>query len=210
MNRDRLTAFTDGVMAVIITIMVLELKPPQGASFSALLTAWPAFVSYVLSFVYVAIYWNNHHHFFHAVGRVDGAVLWANMNLLFWLSLVPFTTAWMGQHPFALAPTAVYGLSLLAPAAAWYVMQGVLIRADGPASPLRRALGRDLKGKVSPVIYLIGVALAWVRPWAADLAYALVALLWLVPDRRIEAGLAAEAAYLRRSGADPAPAPTRD
>jgi uncharacterized membrane protein len=186
MNRDRLTAFTDGVLAVIITIMVLEMKPPHGASLHDLAELWPVFLSYVLSFVYVGIYWNNHHHFFHLVKTVDGALLWANMHLLFWLSLVPFTTAWMGENHFAAAPTALYGASLLMAAVAWFVMQQVIFRTQGADSPLHQALGRDLKGKLSPFLYLIGIALAFVNTLGADLIYAAAALIWLVPDRRVE------------------------
>jgi uncharacterized membrane protein len=186
MERDRLTALTDGVIAVIITIMVLELKPPHGVGLSDLAAAWPTFLAYVLSFVYVAIYWNNHHHFFQLVETVDGALLWANLHLLFWLSLVPFTTAWMGEHMFAAAPTAVYGVSLLMPSIAWYVMQLVIVREQGPESPLKQAIGRDLKGKLSPVLYLSGVGLAFVVPQVSDLLYLAVALMWLIPDRRVE------------------------
>jgi uncharacterized membrane protein len=189
MDRDRLTAFTDGVLAVIITIMVLEMKPPGGAGLSDLAGQWPVFLSYALSFVYVGIYWNNHHHFFHLVRQVDGALMWANLHLLFWLSLVPFATAWMGEHPFAAVPTALYGLSLLAPALAWVLMQQTIIRSQGPDSPLRRALGRDIKGKLSPFLYLAGVAAAFVLPAVSDLLYLAVALMWLVPDRRVEAAL---------------------
>ena len=187
MPRDRLTAFTDGVLAVIITIMVLEMKPPAGVSLPELLALWPVFLSYVLSFIYVAIYWNNHHHFFQLVERVDGAILWANTHLLFWLSLVPFATAWMGENHFAPAPTALYGLALLMSAIAWYVMQSVIIGRQGPDSPLHRAIGRDLKGKASPLIYLAGIGLAFVSPVASDLLYLGVALMWLIPDRRVEA-----------------------
>jgi uncharacterized membrane protein len=186
MDRDRLTAFTDGVLAVIITIMVLEMKPPHGSSLKDLAALWPVFLSYVLSFIYVAIYWNNHHHFFQLVKAVDGAILWANMHLLFWLSTVPFATAWMGENQFAAVPTALYGGSLLMSAIAWYVMQMVIVRHQGSDSPLRRAIGRDLKGKISPVIYLSGVVLAFVSPVASDLLYAGAALMWLVPDRRVE------------------------
>jgi len=189
MNRERLTAFTDGVLAVIITIMVLEMKPPRGAGLADLADQWPAFLGYTLSFVYVGIYWNNHHHFFHLVRQVDGALLWANLHLLFWLSLVPFATAWMGEHPFAPVPTALYGAALLAPAVAWYVMQQVIMRRQGPASPLRRALGRDVKGAASPVLYLAGIIAAFVLPAVSDLLYLAVALMWLVPDRRVEAAL---------------------
>jgi uncharacterized membrane protein len=187
MERDRLTAFTDGVVAILITIMVLELRPPHDVSLAALAAIGPTFASYVLSFVYLAIYWNNHHHFFQLVKRVDGAILWANIHLLFWLSLVPFATAWMGEHALEPLPTAVYGASLLAAAIAWYVMQLVIIRSQGADSPLRRALGRDLKGKLSPFAYLAGMGLAFVVPAVSDAIYAGVALMWLVPDRRMEA-----------------------
>ncbi len=187
MDRDRLTAFTDGVLAVIITIMVLELKPPHGASFPALLALWPAYLSYVLSFVYIAIYWNNHHHFFQLVKVVDGSILWANLHLLFWLSIVPFATAWMGDNLFAPAPTALYGVALLLSSMAWYVMQTAIIRRQGADSPLRRAIGRDLKGKASPVIYLAGIGLAFVNPAVSYLLYLGVALAWLIPDRRVAA-----------------------
>jgi uncharacterized membrane protein len=186
MPRDRLTAFTDGVLAIIVTIMVLELKPPHGVRLADLLPLWPVFLSYVLSFVYIAIYWNNHHHFFHLVERVNGVMLWANINLLFWLSLVPFATAWMGENHFAPGPTALYGVALLAPAISWVVMQRVIISAQGKDSALRRALGRDLKGKLSPFVYLVGVALSFVDTRAAGLIYAGAAVVWLVPDRRVE------------------------
>jgi uncharacterized membrane protein len=186
MDRDRLTAFTDGVLAVIITIMVLEMKPPHGSSFQDLAALWPVFLSYVLSFVYVGIYWNNHHHFFHLVKSVDGAILWANIHLLFWLSTIPFATAWMGENHFAPAPTAIYGVSLLMSAIAWYVMQLTIIRRQGAGSALRHALGRDVKGKISPFVYLAGIAAAFVNPLVADLLYLGAALMWLIPDRRVE------------------------
>lgn len=189
MTRERLTAFTDGVLAVIITIMVLEMKPPHGADLAALCALWPVFLSYALSFVYVAIYWNNHHHFFQLVERVDGAILWANLHLLFWLSLIPFATAWMGENHNAPLPTALYGASLFMPAVAWSAMQAVIIRHQGAASPLRRAIGADLKGKASPFIYAAGVGLAFVNPLIADALYLAAALMWLVPDRRVEAAL---------------------
>ncbi|MDB5457956.1 MAG: hypothetical protein JWP92_3541 [Caulobacter sp.] len=189
MDRDRLTAFTDGVLAVIITIMVLEMKAPHGASLADLIALWPVFTSYVLSFIYIGIYWNNHHHFFQLVKTVDGKILWANLHLLFWLSMVPFATAWMGENRFAPIPTAFYGVALLGPAIAWYLMQKAIIRQQGPDSPLRRALGRDLKGKLSPVLYLAGVALAFVSTLAADLVYFAAALIWLIPDRRMESAL---------------------
>jgi uncharacterized membrane protein len=177
------------VIAIIITIMVLELKAPEGDRLADLVRLWPVFLSYLLSFVYVGIYWNNHHHFFQLVDRVDGAVLWANLHLLFWLSLVPFATAWTGEHEGAAAPTALYGVSLLMPAIAWYVLQAVIIRGQGPDSPLAATLGRDLKGKISPVIYVAGVGLAFVQPLLAYAVYAGMALLWLVPDRRVETRL---------------------
>jgi uncharacterized membrane protein len=192
MERDRLTAFTDGVLAVIITIMVLEMRPPHGASLKDLVDLCPVFLSYVLSFIYIGIYWNNHHHFFQLVKRVDGAILWANIHLLFWLSLLPFATAWMGENQFAAIPTALYGLSLLMCAVAWYVMQVVIMRRQGADSPLRRVLGRDLKGKLSPFINLAGVACAFFNPIISDLLYLAVALMWLIPDRRVEASLGAE------------------
>ena len=189
MDRDRLTTFTDGVLAVIITIMVLEMKPPPGSTLADLAALWPVFMSYVLSFIYIAIYWNNHHHFFQLVKTVNGTILWANMHLLFWLSTVPFATAWMGENHFAAGPTAIYGATLLMSAIAWYVLQVVIIRQQGEASPLRRAIGRDLKGKVSPFVYLAGIALAFVSTTASDLLYLGVALAWLIPDRRIETAI---------------------
>jgi uncharacterized membrane protein len=196
MVRDRLTAFTDGVLAVIITIMVLEMKPPHGTGLQDLVTLAPVFMSYILSFIYIGIYWNNHHHFFHLVEQVNGSILWANLHLLFWLSTIPFATAWMGENHFAPVPTALYGASLLMSAVAWFVMQTVIVRQQGPDSSLRRAIGRDLKGKVSPFIYLAGIALAFVSALASDLLYLGVALMWLVPDRRVET-------TLRASGSPP-------
>ena len=186
MERDRLTAFTDGVLAIIVTIMVLELKPPEGATLTDLTALWPVFLSYVLSFIYVGLYWNNHHHFFQLVKRVDGGILWANLHLLFWLSLIPFATAWMGEHEGKPLPAALYGVSLLMPALAWYLMQRVIIHKQGPASPLGAALGRDLKGKLSPFIYLAGIGLSFLQPLLAYALYAGAALVWLVPDRRVE------------------------
>ncbi len=186
MEKERLLAFTDGVIAVIITIMVLEMRVPQGASLGALASVVPAFLCCVLSFVNVAIYWNNHHHFFHLVRHVNGVILWANMNLLFWLSLIPFATGWMGENHFAPVPTALYGVALLMPALAWYGLQLVIIRTEGSESTLARAIGRDLKGKVSPVLYVVGILLAFVDARISGAIYLLVALLWLIPDRRIE------------------------
>jgi uncharacterized membrane protein len=186
MEKSRLLAFSDGVIAIIITIMVLELKVPQEASLSALAPVMPVFLSYVLSFLYISIYWNNHHHFFHLVHRVDGALLWANMHLLFWLSLVPFATGWMGANNFAPVPTAVYGVTILMPALAWQVMQWAIVRVQGRESTFAQALGRDLKGKISLVLYLAGIVLAFADPRIAGALYLLVALMWLIPDRRIE------------------------
>jgi uncharacterized membrane protein len=185
MEKDRLVAFSDGVLAVVITIMVLELKAPHDASLGALAAVAPTFLAYLISFIYIGIYWNNHHHLFTLVSDVRGAVLWANLHLLFWLSLIPFTTSWLGEHPASPAPAAVYGLSLLMPAIAWMVLQTLLIGVGG-RSDLARALGRDLKGKLSPVLYLIGVALSFVAPHLAEAIYVLVALMWLIPDPRIE------------------------
>jgi|SRR5580698_4667051 uncharacterized membrane protein len=190
MDRDRLTAFTDGVIAVIITIMVLELKAPHGASLSALAAQWPSFLSYLLSFIYVAIYWNNHHHFFQLTPEVNGAILWANLHLLFWLSLVPFATGWVGESGLATVPAAVYGAVLLMCAIAFYIMERVIVRSQGASSPLEKAVGRDLKGKLSPFLYLSGVVLAFVAPAISYGLYALVALMWLVPDRRVENAVA--------------------
>ncbi|HWA68994.1 MAG TPA: TMEM175 family protein [Rhizomicrobium sp.] len=186
MRTDRLLAMTDGVIAIIITIMVLELKVPEGASLEALWHAWPVFVAYALSFIYVAIYWNNHHHYFHLVRRVNGPIMWANFNLLFWLSLVPFATGWMGEHAFAPVPTAIYGVALFLPALAWRLMQAIIIRSQGADSPMKQYVGRDAKGTISPLLYATGIALSFAAPWAALLCYGAVAAMWLVPDRRIE------------------------
>ena len=192
MGRDRLTAFSDGVIAVIITIMVLELKVPHGADWNALRGLAPIFLSYVLSFVYVAIYWNNHHHFLHTVTRVSGPILWANNHLLFWISLIPFSAGWMSENDFAPLPTAVYGVSLLMPGLAWLLLQNAITRKHGREAVLAKALGRDLKGKISGVLYVAAIMLAFVSPWISLAIYALVALIWLMPDRRIEHAIAAE------------------
>ena len=186
MQKDRLLAFSDGVIAVIITIMVLELKVPHDATLAALGDNVPIFLSYVLSFLYVAIYWNNHHHFFHLVHRVSGGLLWANLHLLFWLSLIPFVTGWVGQNYTAAVPAAVYGIVLLFAAIAWYIMQLTLVRVEGRDSTLAEALGTDFKGKISPLLYLAGIALAAVDTMISEALYVLVALLWLVPDKRVE------------------------
>ncbi len=185
-------AFSDGVIAIIITIMVLDLKVPHGESLDALLPVIPVFLSYVLSFVYVGIYWNNHHHMLHASDRVTGPILWANLHLLFWLSLFPFSTAWMGENHFAAVPTALYGAVLLMAAAAYWILQQAIIASQGPASLLKRAVGSDWKGKLSPVLYLIGIAAAFGSPRVSQALYTAVAALWLVPDRRIENILAAD------------------
>ena len=189
MGKDRLAAFSDGVIAIIITIMVLELKVPHGADWASLVAIAPNFVSYVLSFVYLAIYWNNHHHLLHTVVRVDGLILWANSNLLFWLSLVPVSTAWMGEHFLAPAPTAVYGGVLLMPAVAYYLLQEAIIHKQGEHSVLASALGNDIKGRMSLIFYLAGIGLAFVYPWLSLVLYALVAVMWVIPDRRIEKAL---------------------
>ena len=185
MQQERLTAFSDGVIAIIITIMVLELKVPHGADWAALSALWPVFLSYILSFLYVAIYWNNHHHLLHLVRRVNGAVLWANTHLLFWLSLIPFATGWMGENHFAQLPVALYGAALLMPAIAYTVLQRVIIHAQGTNSALAQALGRDGKGKLSLLLYVAAIGLAFVAPWIACGIYLLVAIMWVIPDRRI-------------------------
>jgi uncharacterized membrane protein len=191
MGKGRLEAFSDGVIAIIITIMVLELKVPHGTDLEALTPLLPVALSYVLSFVYTGIYWNNHHHMLHATRTVTGGVLWANLHLLFWLSLVPFVTGWMGENHFAPLPTALYGVVLLMAAIAYWILQLRIIAAEGDASLLRKAVGRDLKGKVSPALYLIAIASAFWSSWIAGGLYVLVAVIWLVPDRRIEKTLSA-------------------
>jgi uncharacterized membrane protein len=186
MTSTRLGAFSDAVIAILITIMVLGLPSPHGTHLAALRPVVPVVSSYVLSFVLLAIYWNNHHHMLHLVDHVDGAILWANMHLLFWLSLVPFTTGWMGGSHLAPVPTALYGVVLLMAAVAWLVLQTTIIRHQGPGSRLAAALGSDCKGRISAVCYLAAVGLAFVEPWVSAGLYVLVALIWLVPDRRIE------------------------
>jgi uncharacterized membrane protein len=186
MGKDRLAAFSDGVIAIIITIMVLELKVPHGADWAALRALAPNLVSYVLSFVYLAIYWNNHHHLLHAVTRVDGLILWANSHLLFWLSLIPAAISWMGENFLSPLPTAVYGAILLMPAIAYYLLQKAIVHKQGKQSVLASALGSDFKGKISPLLYAAAVALAFVDAWLSIAIYALVAVMWLIPDRRIE------------------------
>ena len=196
MGPERLAAFSDGVLAIVITIMVLDLRVPHeargAADLAALRPLAPVFASYVLSFVYVGIYWNNHHHMLHLARRVDGGVLWANLHLLFWLSLVPFVTAWMGENHFAAVPTAAYGVVLLLAAVAYAILQRTVVARQGADARLAAAVGRDGKGKLSPVLYALAIPLAFVRPWAAGALYAVVALIWLAPDRRIERAVAAE------------------
>jgi uncharacterized membrane protein len=193
MGKGRLEAFSDGVLAVAITIMVLELKVPHDASIAALLALWPVFLSYVLSFIYIGIYWNNHHHMLHATHHVSGGVLWANLHLLFWLSLIPFTTAWMGENHFASLPTALYGGVLLMAAIAYWLLQQCIVSVNGAQSVLARAIGSDWKGKLSPLAYLAAIPLAFLNPWISCALYVGVALIWLVPDRRIERRLVADA-----------------
>ncbi|WP_298352363.1 TMEM175 family protein [Rhodoblastus sp.] len=186
MTSERLKAFSDGVLAIIITIMVLDLKAPQGASFAALRPLWPTFVAYVLSFVYVGIYWNNHHHLFVIVKKVNGGVLWANIHLLFWLSLLPFVTAWASDAHFARDPVALYGAVLLGAAIAYSILVMTLLRAQDGRTLLHDAIGRDIKGWISIAAYVLGIAGAFVQPWIGCLFYVAVAAMWLVPDRRIE------------------------
>jgi uncharacterized membrane protein len=193
MDARRLEAFSDGVLAIIITIMVLELRVPHDTSLAALRPLLPVFLSYVLSFVYLGIYWNNHHHMLHVTPRVDGAILWANLHLLFWLSLVPFVTAWMGENHFAALPTAAYGVVLLLAGIAYWILQSTIVASQGPTSMLAAAVGRDLKGKISPVLYAIAIPAAFIRPWIADALFVAVALMWLAPDRRIERVIAEDA-----------------
>ena len=191
MPKGRLEAFSDGVLAILITILVLELKVPHGTDFAALRPLLPVFLTYVLSFVYLGIYWNNHHHMLHATARVNGRILWANLHLLFWLSLVPFTTGWMGENHFAPLPTAVYGAVLLLAGLAYLILANAIVAEHGPDSPLAQALGRDRKGKLSLVLYAIAIPLAFVNQWISDAIYVAVAAIWLVPDTRIEGRLKA-------------------
>ena len=187
MEKNRLEAFTDGVMAVIITIMVLELKVPHGADLAALASTWPVFLSYVLSFLYVGVYWNAHHHLLQASRLVSGNVLWANLHLLFWLSLIPFSTGWMGENHFGRMPVAVFGTNLLLAAIAYLVLQATLVRLDGSEGTLAQAIGRDWKGKVSAAFYPVGISLAlWAPPWMGFLGLWVPALMWAIPDRRVE------------------------
>lgn len=186
MRKNRLEAFSDGVIAIIITIMVLELKVPHGHSFYDLQPLIPKFISYVLSFLYLAIYWNNHHHMLHTVKHVTGGILWANIHLLFWLSLIPFTTAWMGENNFETIPMALYGFVLLMTAIAYFILQRLIIKNHGTESILSKAIGKDYKGKVSPILYSLAIASCWLSPWVAGTIYFLVTFIWLIPDSRIE------------------------
>jgi len=186
MTKSRLEAFSDGVLAILITIMVLELHVPHGADWQALEPLAPTFLTYVLSFVNLGIYWNNHHHLLHAATRVNGAILWANLHLLFWLSLVPFTTGWMGENHNAPLPTAVYGVVLILAAVAYWILVRAMLESEGPSSRLAAAIGNDVKGYASLAIYAVAIPLAFVHQWIADALYVAVALMWLVPDRRIE------------------------
>jgi uncharacterized membrane protein len=194
MGKNRLEAFSDGVIAIIITIMVLEMEVPHGDNLGAITPLVPVFMSYVLSFVYIGIYWNNHHHMFHTCMRVTGGILWANLHLLFWLSLFPFVTGWMGVNHFAAIPSALYGIVLLAAAVAYWILQQTIIAAQGPESQLKAAVGSDWKGRLSPVLYLLGIMSTFFWPWLAQVLYVSVALLWLIPDRRIERSLRASGA----------------
>jgi uncharacterized membrane protein len=190
MSKGRLEAFSDGVLAVIITVMVLEMKSPRGTSLASLRPVVPIFLVYVLSFVYIGIYWNNHHHLLHATQRVNGATLWANLHLLFWLSLVPFTTAWMGENHFESWPVAVYGVVLLMAGVAYFILTKTLIRLHGGSSTLAKSIGSDKKAKLSIIVYAAAIPLAFVQPWIAGAGYVITAIVWLVPDRRIEKNLA--------------------
>ena len=186
MRKERLEAFSDGVLAIIITIMILEIKIPAGHELGDLKPLIPVFSSYVLSFIYIGIYWNNHHHMMHTVRHVTGDILWANLHLLFWLSLVPFVTGWMGENHFTSVPMALYGIILLMAAIAYFVLQTRIIRNHGPDSLLARAIGTDFKGKISPILYVVAILSTWINPWISGAIYVLTALMWLVPDKRIE------------------------
>ena len=189
MSKARLEAFSDGVIAILITILVLELKVPHGTDLDALRPVLPVFLTYVLSFIFLGIYWNNHHHMLHAAGPINGKILWANLHLLFWLSLIPFVTGWMGENHFAPLPTAVYGVVLLLAAVAYTILQNLIVAQQGPNSRLAAAVGTDLKAKISLLLYIVAIPSAFVHQWISDGLYVLVALIWLVPDRRIESKL---------------------
>jgi uncharacterized membrane protein len=200
MRKARLEAFSDGVLAIIITIMVLEIKVPSGDKLVHLKPVVPILSSYLLSFIYIGIYWNNHHHMMHTVKKVTGNILWANLHLLFWLSLVPFATGWMGENHFTSIPMALYGFILLMAALAYYILQTTIIRNHGPDSILSRAIGKDIKGKLSPILYVTAIASTWINQWISAAIYILVALMWLVPDRRIEIILKYESAEEQKDG----------
>jgi uncharacterized membrane protein len=191
MNKNRLEAFSDGVLAIIITIMVLEIKVPHGHLWADLEKLIPVFLSYILSFIYIGIYWNNHHHMMHTLKHVSGGILWANLHLLFWLSLIPFVTGWMGENHFEKQPTALYGIVLLMAAIAYFILQKQIIKVQGKDAILAKALGTDIKGKISPALYVIGISFSWYLPWVSGVFYIIVALMWLIPDSRIERILAA-------------------
>lgn len=186
MKPERLAAFSDGVFAVALTVLVLGIKTPTGIDWRSLNEVWPTFFSYILSFLYIGIYWNNHHHLFTATHKVDAVIMWSNLHLLFWLTLFPFGTDWMEQTHFAATPTAAYGGILFMAAVAFWILQRSILRLEPDSSPLRREIGTDLKGKISPFLYFVGIALAYVQPWAACIAYLIVAAIWFIPDRRIE------------------------
>ncbi len=199
MQKNRLEAFSDGVFAIIITIMVLELKVPHGEEVSSLSPLVPVFLSYLLSFIYIGIYWNNHHHMLHACFKVTGPILWANLHLLFWLSLFPFATGWMGENHFASAPSSFYGIILLMAAIAYFILQQIIIASQGPESFLKKIVGNDWKGKMSPITYLIAIPTAFYSPWISQGLYIVIALIWLVPDKRIEKALAERKSKGQRS-----------
>ena len=190
MSTSRVEAFSDAVIAIIITIMVLSLEVPHGSSFSSLNPLMPVFTTYILSFIYLGIYWNNHHHLIRATRKVNGAILWANLHLLFWLSLFPFFTGWMGDSKFAKVPTIMYGCALLGAAIAYFILQGLIIRSQGENSQLAHALGRDIKGKISPVLYSVGIVFTLISVWLSVAIYVIVAIMWVIPDRRLENYLA--------------------
>lgn len=186
MNKNRLEAFSDGVMAIIITIMILEIKTPEESSFESLKPLIPALLSYVLSFAYIGIYWNNHHHMFQVVKKVNGSILWSNMFLLFWLSLIPFATSWMGEQDFSPVPMGIYGFILFMAAISYTILQNRIIKLEGPESVLQKAIEKDIKGKISVTCYILSIPLAFVSPWISGILFIAVALLWIVPDKRIE------------------------
>lgn len=186
MTKNRLEAFSDGVLAIIITIMVLEIKVPRGSDFIALSPLISVFMSYVLSFIYIGIYWNNHHHLMHLLTKINGGILWGNLNLLFWLSLIPFSTGWMGINNFSPQPMALYGIILLMCAFSWHILQRQIIKTEGIESKFAKAIGKDIKGKISPILYIFGIAGNWFNPWISGGFYVLVALIWIIPDKRIE------------------------